>query len=144
MRASCINNSSRILPTSRRMVLRSSIKSTESISATASVMTWASLLTLSRLTRTAAISSKHQRRSKHCLILLHQLRLHLAKHLLIIRPALLHLLGIRLKNYAHFIVNAVFEREFIEQRRVHLLRQGRRRLGLNETAGNQFFGNLAG
>src|ERR1700733_4411567 len=144
MRASCISSSSRILRTSRRIVFRSSIKSTESISATASVTTWASLFTLSRLIRTAAISSRHERRSQYRLVLLYQLAFYLAKHLLIVRAALLHLLGIGLENHAHFIIDAVFEREFIEQRGVHLLRQGRRRLGLDETAGNKFFGNLAG
>src|ERR1035441_1510077 len=92
MRASCMSRSSRIFRTSRRMVLRSSMKSTSSISATASVTEWASLLTLSRLKRTVASSSKHS------LIFLYQLSFYLAEHFLIVGSAFLHLLGIGLED----------------------------------------------
>src|SRR5271157_5107497 len=138
MRASCMRSSSRILRTSRRMVLRSSMKSTSSSSATASVTAWASLLTLSRLNRTAKNSSKNS------LVFFHQLGLYLTEHFLVIGAALLHFLGIGFEDDAHLVVDAVFERQFFEQRGVHLLVKSRHRLGLNETARHQFFGNFAG
>src|SRR6267378_3885918 len=142
MRASCIRSSSRILRTSRRMVLRSSMNSTSSRSATASVTTWASLLTLSRLNRTAGESSKSF--SKNGLVFFRQLGLYLTEHLLVIGAALLHFVGIRFKNDADLIVNTVLERQFFEQRGVHLLVKSRYRLGLYETARHQFFGDFAG
>src|ERR1700687_1047517 len=142
MRASCIRRSSRILRTSRRMVLRSSMKSTSSISATASVIEWASLLTLSRLKRTAGASSGPT--LKNSFVFFHQFGLHFTEHFLVIGAALLHFIGISLEDDAHFIVDAVFERQFFEQRGMHFLIKSRHRLGLNETARHQFFGNFAG
>src|SRR5215471_7989574 len=103
MRASWARSSSRILRTSNRTVLRSSTNSTSSVSARASVTTWASLLTLSRLSRTNALSSQHS------FVFLHQLALHLAKHLLVIGSRLLHLLGVSLQNDAHLVIDAVFK-----------------------------------
>src|ERR1019366_2841289 len=138
MRASCMRSSSRILRTSRRMVLRSSMKSTSSKSATASVTAWASLLTLSRLNRTAGKSSENS------LVFFHQFGLHFTEHFLVIGAALLHFVGISFEDDAHLIVNAVLERQFFEQSGVHLLGKSRHRLGLNETARHQFFGNFAG
>src|ERR1700675_654024 len=138
MRASCISNCSRILRTSRRMVLRSSMNSTSSMSATASVTTWASLLILSRLNRTAGSSLENG------FVLLGQFGLHFAKHFLVVRARLLHFVGISFENHADFIINAVFQRQLIEQRGVHLLVQGRHSLGLDETARNQFLGDFAG
>src|SRR4029077_5038060 len=142
MRASCMRSSSRILRTSRRMVLRSSMNSTSSRSATASVTTWASLLTLSRLNRTAGASSKSF--SKNGLVFCRQLSLHFTEHFLVIGAALLHFVGIRFENDAHLIVNAVFERQFFEQSGVHLLGKSRHCLGLYKTARHQFFGDFAG
>src|ERR1700687_603445 len=98
MRASCMSNSSRILRTSRRMVLRSSMNSTSSNSATASVTVWASLLTLSRLKRTERTPSQNS------LVFLDQFGLYFAEHFLVIGAALLHFFGIRLENNAHLIV----------------------------------------
>src|SRR5580658_3386960 len=141
MRASCMSSASRILRTSRRMVLRSSMNSTSSMSATASVTMWASLLTLSRLNRTAGASSGAS--SKNSLVFFRQLGFHLTEHFLVIGAAFLHLLGIRFEDDAHLIVDAVFERQFVEQGGVHLLGKGRHCLGLNETARHQFFGNFA-
>src|ERR1700716_2390186 len=115
MRASCIRSSSRILRTSRRMVFRSSMNSTSSISATASVITWANLLTLSRLNRTAGASSENG------FVFLRQFGLHFAKHFLVIRAGPLHFVGVGLENHTDFVVNAVFERQFLEQGGVHLL-----------------------
>src|SRR5208282_348872 len=83
-------------------------------------------------------------RLKNSLVFLDQLGFHLTEHFLVIGAALLHFLGISLKDDAHFIVNAVFERQFFLQSGVHLLVQHRHRLGLNETARDQFFGNFAG
>src|ERR1700687_557173 len=142
MRASCIRSSWIILLTSRRMVLRSSMNSTSSRSATASVTTWASLLTLSRLNRTAGESSRTS--SKNSLVFFRQLGFHFTKHFLVIGAALLHFVGISFKNDADLIVNAVFERQFFEQSSVHLLVKSRLRLGLDETARHQFFGDFAG
>src|SRR6266481_2885747 len=136
MRASCIRSSSRILRTSRRMVLRSSMNSTSSRSATASVTTWASLLTLSRLNRTAGASSKSF--SKNSLVFFCQLGLHFAKHFLVIGAALLHFVGIGFEN------DAVLKRQFFEQSGVYLFVKRRHRLGLDETARHQFFGDFAG
>src|SRR6266851_10519239 len=136
MRASCMSSSSRILRTSRRMVLRSSMNSTSSKSATASVTLWASLLTLSRLSRTAGASSGAY--SKNRLVFFHQLGFHFAKHFLVIGAGLLHFFGIRLENDADFVVDAVLERQFVEQGGVHLLGKSRHRLGLNQTARHQF------
>src|SRR5438477_344472 len=115
MRASCIRSSSRILRTSRRMVFRSSMNSTSSISATASVITWANLLTLSRLKRTAGSPSENG------FIFLRQFSLHFAEHFLVIRARLLHFVRIGFENYTYFVINAVFERQFLEQSGVHLL-----------------------
>src|ERR1700704_5259160 len=125
MRASCTRSCSRILRTSKRMVLRSSINSTSSISATASVTTWASLLTLSRLNRTAAQSSENS------LVLFGQLGLHFAEHFLVVGARPLHFVRIGLEYDAHFIVNAVFQRQLIEQSRMDLLVKSRHSLGLN-------------
>src|ERR1017187_8658385 len=146
MRASCMSSSSRILRTARRMVLRSSINSTSSRSATASVTLWASLLTLSRLNRTAGASSgvSSVPGLKHGLVFFHQLGLHFTEHFLVIGAALLHLFGICLENDAYLIVDTVFERQLFEQGGVHLLVKSGHRLGLDETARHQFFGNLAG
>src|ERR1700681_3242489 len=145
MRASCMSNPSRILRTSRRMVLRSSMNSTSSKSATASVTTWASLLTLSRLNRTAGASSKSfSSFSKNGLVFFRQLGLYLAKHFLVIGAALLHFVGIGFENDADFIVNTIFERQFFEQSGVHLLVKSRHCLGLDETARHKFFGDFAG
>src|SRR6266849_579561 len=145
MRSSCMRSSSRILRTSRRIVLRSSMNSTSSRSATASVTTWASLLTLSRLNRTAGASSKSfSSFSKNSLVFFCQLGLYLAKHFLVIGAALLHFVGIGFENDAHLIVNAVLERQFFEQSGVHLLVKSRHRLGLYETARHQVFGDFAG
>src|SRR5882762_79435 len=138
MRASCIRSSSRILRTSRRMVLRSSMNSTSSISATASVITWASLLTLSRLNRTAGSSSENG------FVFLRQFGLHFAKHFLVIRARLLHFVGVGLEDHADLVVNAVFERQFLEQCPMHLFIEGRQGLGLDETARDQFLGDFAG
>src|SRR5712671_5248908 len=138
MRASCIRSSSRILRTSRRMVLRSSMNSTSSISATASVMTWASLLTLSRLSRKAGSSSENG------FVFLRQLGLYFAKHFLVIRARLLHFVGVGLKNHPDFVVNAIFKRQFLEQSGMHLLVQSRHSLRLDETARDQFLGDFAG
>src|SRR5664279_5357609 len=138
MRASCISRSSRILRTSRRMVLRSSMKSTASNSAMASVTVWASLLTLSRLNRTAETSSEDS------LVFFHQLSFHFTEHFLVIGATLLHFVRIRLQDHAYLVVNAVLERQFVEQSGVYLLVKSRHRLGLNETARHQFFGNFAG
>src|SRR5450631_108542 len=138
MRASCMRSSSRILRTSRRMVLRSSMKSTSSNSATASVTEWASLLTLSRLNRTAEKSSENS------LVFFHQLGLDFTEHFLVIGAALLHFVRIRFEDNAHFIVDAILERQFVEQSGVYLLGKSRHRFGLNETARHQFFGNFAG
>src|SRR5260370_18350933 len=135
MRASCMSSSSRILRTSRRMVLRTSMNSTSSKSATASVTLWASLLTLSRLSRTAGASSGAY--SKNRLIFFHQLGFHFAKHFLVIRAGLLHFFGISLEDDAYLIVNAVLERQFFEQRGVHLLFKSMHRLGINQTARHQ-------
>src|ERR1700675_3166733 len=142
MRASCMRSSSRILRTSRRMVLRSSMNSTSSRSATASVTTWASLLTLSRLNRTAGASSKSF--SKNSLVFFRQLGLYLTKHFLVIGAALLHFIGVGFENDADLIVNTVLEGQFFEQSGVHLLVKSRHRLGLYETARHQFFGDFAG
>src|SRR4029077_240138 len=142
MRASCMRSSSRILRTSRRIGLGASMNSTSSMSATASVTTWASLLTLSRLNRTAGASSKSL--SKNGLVFFRQLGLYLAKHFLVIGAALLHFVGISFENDADLIVNAIFERQFFEQRGMHLLVKSRHRLGLDETARHQFFGDFAG
>src|SRR5271166_6913739 len=151
MRASCISNSSRILRTSRRMVLRSSMKSTSSNSATASVTMWASLLTLSRLNRTAGNSSRgrvgrsiSKSKSKNSLVFLDEFVLHFAEHFLVIGATLLHFLGISLEDHPHLIVYPVFEPQFLEQSGMHLFVQSRQCLGFNETARHQFFGNLAG
>src|SRR5229473_5364811 len=141
MRASCRSSSSRILRTSRRMVLRSSMNSTSSRSATASVTTCASLLTLSRLNRTAGESSKF---SKNSLVFFCQLGLYLTEHFLVIGAALLHFVGISFENDADLIVYAVFERQFFEQRGMHLLGKSRHCLGLYKTARHQFFGDFAG
>src|SRR6266481_3107710 len=138
MRASCMRSSSRILRTSRRMVLRSSINSTSSMSATASVTTWASLLTLSRLNRTAGSSSENG------FVFLRQLSLHFAKHFLIVCACLLHFVGVGFENDPHFVVNAVFQRQFVEQGSMHLLVKSRHSLCLDETARNQFLGDFAG
>src|SRR5229473_1050642 len=138
MRASCIRSCSRILRTSRRIVLRSSMNSTSSMSATASVTTWASLLTLSRLNRTAAESSENS------FVLLGQLGLHFTEHFLVVRARLLHFVGVCLENHANFIVNAVFERQFLEQSGVHFLIEGGHSLGLNQTTRDQFLGDFAG
>src|SRR6202158_1144641 len=132
MRASCMRSSSRILRTSRRMVLRSSMNSTSSRSATASVTTWASLLTLSRLKRTVRESSpgaffscnalvamlhfqcfssnaKERPMLKNGLIFFRQFGLNFAEHLLIIGAALLHFVGIGFEDDTHLIVNAVLK-----------------------------------
>src|SRR5712671_2782753 len=118
MRASCIRSSSRILRTSRRIVLRSSMNSTSSRSATASVTTWASLLTLSRLKRTVressgGVSSVAMLRFqcfgcnasvpilKNGLIFFRQFGLNLAEHLLIIGAALLHFVGVGFEDDTH-------------------------------------------
>src|SRR5882762_4852375 len=138
MRASCIRSSSRIFRTSRRMVFRSSMNSTSSISATASVITWANLLTLSRLNRTAGSSSENG------FVFLRQLSLHFAKHFLVIRARPLHFVGVGLENYADFVVNAIFKRQFLEQSGMYLLVQSRYSLGLDETTRNQFLGDFAG
>src|SRR5258706_2806666 len=138
MRASCIRSCSRILRTSRRMVLRSSMKSTSSISATASVTTWASLLTLSRLKRTAGSPSENG------FVFLRQFGLHLSKHFLVIRARPVHFVGVGLKNHPDFVVNAVLKRQFIEQRRMHLFIEGGYCLGLDQTTRNQFLGDFAG
>src|SRR5450759_5944460 len=142
MRASCMRSSSRILRTSRRMVLRSSMMSTSSNSATASVTAWASLLTLSRLNRTAGASSRAS--SKNSLVFFHQLGFHFTEHFLVVGAALLHFVGISLEDDAHFIVNAVLKRQLFKQSGMHLLGKSRHRLGLNQTARHQFFGNFAG
>src|SRR6266850_4763605 len=138
IRASCMSSCSRILRTSRRMVLRSSMNSTSSMSATASVTTWASLLTLSRLNRTAAESSENS------FVFLGQLGLHFTEHFLVVRTRLLHFVGICFENDAHFIVNAVFERQFLKQSGVHFLVKGGHSLGLDQTTRDQFLGDFAG
>src|SRR5882724_894607 len=138
MRASCISNCSRILRTSRRMVLRSSMNSTSSMSATASVTTWASLLTLSRLNRTAAESSENS------FVLLGQLGLHFTEHFLVVSARLLHFVRICFENDADFIVDAVFERQLLQESGVHLLIEGGHRLGLDQTTRDQFLGDFAG
>src|SRR5215471_19708052 len=125
MRASCISSSSRILRTSRRMVLRSSMKSTSFMSAMASVTTWASLLTLSRVSRTLSLSSENR-----C-VFLHQLGLHLAKHFLVVGAALAHLFRISFENHAHLVVDAILERQLVKQHGIYLFREGRHRLGLD-------------
>src|SRR5882757_7271585 len=138
MRASCIRSSSRILRTSKRMVLRSSMNSTSSISATASVTTWASLLTLSRLNRTAGASSEYG------FVFFRQLSLHFAKHFLIVRARLLHFVGIGFEDDTDFIINPVFESQFVKQGCMHFFVEGWHSLGLDETASNQFLGDFAG
>src|SRR5260370_25863839 len=112
--------------------------SPSSMSATASVTTWASLLTLSRLNRTAAESSENS------FVLLGQLGLHFTEHFLVVRARLLHFVGVCLENHADLIVNAVFERQFIEQSGVHLLVEGGHSLGLDQTTRDQFLGAFAG
>src|SRR5215467_9632558 len=138
MRASCISSSSRILRTSRRMVLRSSMKSTVSISATASVTTCASLLTLARLSLTLPSSSQHR------FVFLHQLGLHLTEHFLVVGAAFAHFFRVGFENHTHLVIDAVFKRQLIEQRSVHFFRERRHRLSLDHPAGCQFLGNFAG
>ena len=111
-------------------------------SATASVTTWASLLTLSRSIARTVFPLTAQNRT--ALYFLTSSRLHFAEHFLIICAALLHLVGISLENDAHFVVDAVFQRKLFQQSGMDLFREGRRRLGLDETARYQFFGNFAG
>src|SRR5260370_2902625 len=138
MRASCISSASIILRTSRRTVLRSSMNSTSSMSATASVTTWASLFTLSRLSRTAEASLKNG------FVLLGQFGFHFAKHFLVVRARFLHFVGVGFENDADFIVDAVFQRQFVKQCGVHFLIERRHSLGLDETARNQFLVDFAG
>src|SRR5580704_14175959 len=110
-----MSSSSRILRTSRRIVLRSSMNSTSSSSATASVTVWASLLTLSRLNRTESGPSQN------IFVFLYQFALNLAEHLLIVSAALLHFFGVSFEDDANFIVNPVLERQFVEQSGMYLL-----------------------
>src|SRR5262252_5216602 len=107
------------------MVLRSSTKSTASMSAIASVTTWASLFTLSRLKRTC-------KSSKHSFVFLGKFRFHLAEHFLIVGASLLHLFGVGLEDYADLVVDAVLERQFIQQRGVDFFVETRHGFGFNQ------------
>src|SRR5581483_269082 len=68
-------------------------------------------------------SNRVQRRSalKHSLVFPHQFVFHLAEHLLIVGAAAPHFLRIGLQDHADFVIDAVFERKFVEQRRMHFL-----------------------
>src|SRR5271157_686461 len=138
MRASCIRSSSRILRTSRRMVLRSSMNSTSSISARASATTWASWLILSWLNLTARSSSKHS------LVFLYQLSLHLAEHFLVVGAGLLHFFLVRLQDHAHLIVDAVLQGQLFQHGGVDLLGHRGHGLGLDHAGGQHFLGDLTG
>src|SRR5580704_3351393 len=143
MRASWFSSSSSTLRVSSRIVLRSSRNSTCGNSASASLMTCATLLTLSRLNLTY-VSLRMERNLEHSFVFSYQLRFHLSKHLLVIGSALLHLFGIGLENDSYLVINAVFQRQLLEQHGVHTLGDCGRCLGPDKFAGDQFFGDLAG
>src|SRR3954471_13679462 len=81
---------------------------------------------------------------QHRFVLLHQLALHFAEHLLVIGAGLPHLIRISLEDDAHLIVNAIFKRHLVRSVCVGLLGHRPYVFGLNELASNQFLGKLPG